>query len=45
MALALIELDRLRKSFDGGRSFALNDVSLRIEAGSFIALVGGSGSG
>jgi osmoprotectant transport system ATP-binding protein len=45
MAPALIELDHVRKSFDGGRSFALDDVSLRIEAGSFIALVGGSGSG
>src|SRR5262252_3877517 len=45
MAPALIELDRVRKSFDGGRSFALNDVSLRIEPGNFIALVGGSGSG
>jgi osmoprotectant transport system ATP-binding protein len=45
MAPALIELDEVRKSFDGGRSFALNGVSLRIEAGSFIALVGGSGSG
>src|ERR1700730_14037446 len=41
----LIELDQVRKSFDGGRSFALDGVSLRIEAGSFIALVGGSGSG
>src|SRR5580700_4548104 len=41
----LIELDKVAKSFDGGRSHALNDVSLRIEAGGFIALVGTSGSG
>jgi osmoprotectant transport system ATP-binding protein len=45
MASALIELDEVRKTFDGGRSFALNDVSLRIDAGNFIAVVGGSGSG
>jgi len=41
----LIELDKVSKSFDGGRSFALHEVSLAVEAGSFIALVGASGSG
>jgi osmoprotectant transport system ATP-binding protein len=41
----LIELVKVAKSFDGGRSHALNDVSLRVEPGAFIALVGTSGSG
>ena len=33
------------KSFDGGQNFALRDVSLAVEAKSFVALVGASGSG
>ncbi len=41
----LIELDRIAKSFGGDRSRVLDDVSLRIEAGSFVALVGASGAG
>ena len=40
-----IELSRIRKSFDGGRNWVLDDVSLSVEAGQFVALVGGSGSG
>ena len=44
-ATALIELNCVSKSFDGGRSFAVNDLSLAIERGSFVALVGPSGSG
>jgi osmoprotectant transport system ATP-binding protein len=45
MAQPLIELDGVCKSFDGGQNFALLDVSLAVEAKSFIALVGASGSG
>ena len=45
MAAPLIELDHIGKSFDGGRAQALTDVSLSIPAGSFVALVGQSGSG
>src|SRR5262249_21736220 len=41
----LIELINLTKSFDGERSHALRDVTLRIDSGGFIALVGTSGSG
>jgi osmoprotectant transport system ATP-binding protein len=45
MAQPLIELDGVCKSFDGGQNFALRDASLAVEAKSFIALVGTSGSG
>src|SRR3954468_4068133 len=41
----LIELHRVSKSFDGGRGFAVNDLSLTINRGSLIAPVGASGSG
>ncbi|HEY4030892.1 MAG TPA: ABC transporter ATP-binding protein [Caulobacteraceae bacterium] len=45
MADPLIELDQIGKSFDGGRAFALRDVTLSLAQGSFTALVGQSGSG
>jgi osmoprotectant transport system ATP-binding protein len=45
MAAPLIELDHIGKSFDGGRAFALREVSLSIPSGTFTALVGQSGSG
>ena len=45
MPTPLIELDHIGKSFDGGRAFALREVSLSIAAGAFVALVGQSGSG
>jgi osmoprotectant transport system ATP-binding protein len=41
----LIEIDRVSKSFDGGQTFAVRDVSLTIKSGAFVALVGVSGSG
>jgi osmoprotectant transport system ATP-binding protein len=41
----LIELVHVTKSFDRGRSHALRDVSLRIDNGGFVALVGTSGAG
>jgi osmoprotectant transport system ATP-binding protein len=42
---AIIALDVVSKSFDGGRTFAVGPVSLEIRRGSFVAMVGASGSG
>jgi osmoprotectant transport system ATP-binding protein len=42
---ARIEIDRVSKSFDGGRTFAVRDARVAARAGAFLALVGGSGSG
>ncbi len=44
-ASPLIELIHVSKSHDGGQRLALDDVSLAIESGSFVALVGTSGAG
>jgi osmoprotectant transport system ATP-binding protein len=41
----LIELENVCKSFDGGRTLAVSDATLRVEAGELVALVGASGSG
>src|SRR5437588_5471161 len=42
---AFIEIDNISKTFDGGRSFAVREVNLLIEAGAFLAFIGASGSG
>jgi osmoprotectant transport system ATP-binding protein len=45
MPAALIEIDKVSKSFDGGRTFAVEDASLEVAPGAFIAVVGTSGAG
>jgi osmoprotectant transport system ATP-binding protein len=42
---AIIQLQDVGKSFDGGSSFAVDGVSLNVPEGGFLALVGASGSG
>ena len=41
----MIRLDQVSKSYDGGRTLAVHKVSLEVEEGSLLALVGSSGSG
>jgi osmoprotectant transport system ATP-binding protein len=41
----LIAFDHVAKSFDGGRVKAVDDVSLHVKRGEFLAIVGGSGAG
>jgi len=41
----VISLRGVCKSFDGGRTFAVDDVSFDVGAGEFLAIIGGSGSG
>jgi osmoprotectant transport system ATP-binding protein len=41
----LIAFAHVGKSFDGGRVRAVDDVSLKVAEGEFLAIVGGSGSG
>ncbi len=45
MTSPLIRFSHITKRFDNGRVTAVNDVSLNIAAGEFLAVVGGSGSG
>ena len=42
---SLIAYEHVGKSFDGGRVKAVDDVSLDVAEGEFLAIVGGSGSG
>jgi osmoprotectant transport system ATP-binding protein len=42
---AMIEIDKVSKSFDGGRTLAVRDASIALDAGAFVAVVGTSGSG
>jgi osmoprotectant transport system ATP-binding protein len=44
-AQPLIAFAHVGKSFDGGRVRAVDDVSLEVAEGEFLAIVGGSGSG
>src|SRR5690349_4120745 len=41
----MIVLEGVRKSFDGGRRFSVQDVSLCVPAGEMLVLLGGSGCG
>jgi len=41
----VITAKNLTKSFDGGKTFALNDVNLEIKQGEFICIIGLSGAG
>ena len=45
MAEPLLSVDDVCVSYDGGRTFAVRDATLQIPAGTFVSLVGASGSG
>ena len=41
----MIVVENVTKTYDGGRTFAVRDVSLHVPAGKLLVLLGGSGSG
>ncbi len=41
----MVELEQVSKSFDGGSTFAIRSLNLKVLTGEFVAIVGGSGSG
>lgn len=41
----MIQVENICKSFDGGKSFAVRNVSFTVDSGTVLALLGGSGSG
>lgn len=43
--VTLAELDHIRFSYDGGATWALDDVTLHFAAGEYVALTGANGSG
>jgi len=45
MALIMIELKNIQKSYDGGATLAVANTSLTIERGEFLGLIGASGCG
>ncbi len=45
MALPMIELNNIQKSYDGGVTLAVADISLVVERGEFLGLIGPSGCG
>src|SRR5579883_127995 len=45
MPTALIEIDKVSKSFDGGKTQAVEDASVAVGPGEFIVVVGMSGAG
>ena len=45
IALFMIELKNVQKSYDGGATLAVADTSLTIERGEFLGLIGASGCG
>ena len=42
---SFIEIDNVSKSFDGGLTFAVRNATIALAAGTFLAVVGASGSG